>query len=718
MQIELWALSAVGLLYLASLFLIAHAGDRGWLPERWVRHPATYVLSLGVYATAWTYYGSVGFAAQQGYAFLTIYLGVTLAFALTPLLLRPILQITREYQLTSLADLLAFRFRHRATGALVTVFALIGVLPYISLQIKAVTESVLVLSRETPPAILALVFCLTLSVFAILFGARHLRPREKHAGLVIAMAFESLVKLVAILAVGLLAMFGLFGGPTGLSEWLADHPEMLERLQAPAREGEWMSLVLLAFAAAFLLPRQFHMTFTENLDPATLRTAAWGFPLFLLLLNLPIPVIFWAGEFLGLRLPADYYLLGVAASGPLPELATFLGFVGGLSAASAMVIVTTLALSSMCLNHLLLPLRRPGPEVDLYRWLIWARRLLIVAILAAGYGFYYLLEHRQGLVELGLTSFVAVAQFLPGVIGLLYWRRATGRGFIAGLAAGILAWFLLLILPLLKTAGISPLAPDITALQALFGLERWSLATFVSLSVNALLFALVSLFDRQSEAESRAATACVREPGETLPDRVRLHTPEQFEERLARALGPEVAAREVRQALRDLDLDPSERRPTALGLLRERIERNLSGLLGPGMAHMIVTEGIGLDESRSFALAETVRHVESRLEASHKRLRGLAAELDTLRRYHRQVLHELPLGVCSVSAGHKVVTWNTAMRRITGVADAEVTDRRIEDLPDPWAGMLRTFLGTEQAHLYKLQLRLKDQSRWFNLHKS
>ncbi|MFP4154781.1 MAG: ATP-binding protein [Halothiobacillaceae bacterium] len=718
MQIELWALSAVGLAYLASLFLIAHAGDRGWLPARWVRHPLTYVLSLGVYATAWTYYGSVGFAAEEGYAFLTIYLGVTLAFGLAPLLLWPILQITREYQLTSLADLLAFRYRHRLTGVLVTLFTLIGVLPYISLQVKAVTESVLVLSRETPPAVLALGFCVTLSVFAILFGARHLRPREKHAGLVVAMAFESLVKLVAILAVGLLALFGLFGGPGGLADWLAANPEMLDRLQAPARTGEWFSLVLLAFAAAFLLPRQFHMTFTENIDPATLRTAAWAFPLFLLLLNLPIPVIFWAGESLGLALPPDYYLLGVAASGPAPELATFLGFIGGLSAASAMVIVTTLALSSMCLNHLVLPALRPGPEVDLYRWLTRARRLLIVVILAAGYGFYSLLENRQGLVELGLMSFVAVAQFLPGVVGLLYWRRATGRGFIAGLAVGILAWVILLILPLMAHAGLIGAAPDVTALQALLGLERWSLATFVSLSLNTLTLALVSLLDRQTEAEERAAIACTREPAVTLPEKVRLQTPEQFEERLARALGPEVAAREVRQALRDLDLDHAERRPTALGLLRERIERNLSGLLGPGMAHMIVTEGIELAEGQSFALAETVRHVESRLEVSRNRLRGLAAELDSLRRYHRQVLHELPLGVCSVSAGHKVVTWNTAMARITGVADGEVTDRRIEDLPPPWAGMLRTFLANEQAHLYKLQLQLKGQSRWFNLHKS
>ncbi|MFP4243855.1 MAG: histidine kinase, partial [Ectothiorhodospira sp.] len=248
---EIGVLYAAGVAYLGLLFFIAHATERGWLPAALVRHPLVYVLSLGVYATTWTYYGSVGFAQAEGYTFLTIYLGLTLAFLLAPFLLAPVLRLVRDYQLTSLADLFAFRYRSQLTGVLVTLFMLMGVLPYIALQIKAVTDSVSVLTREAPPNLLALGFCATLGLFAILFGARHITPREKHEGLVVAIAFESAVKLGALLLVGGFALFQVFGGFGGLGDWLAAHPQALNTLNDPVSEGPWTSLMLLAFAAAF-----------------------------------------------------------------------------------------------------------------------------------------------------------------------------------------------------------------------------------------------------------------------------------------------------------------------------------------------------------------------------------------------------------------------------------------------------------------------------------
>ena len=267
MTFDLSILFLVTVAYLLLLFLIAYAADNGWISPKVARHPVTYVLSLGVYATSWTYYGSVGFAQAQGYNFLAIYLGVTLTFLLAPVLLMPILRLVRDYQLTSLADLFAFRFRSQTAGVLVTLFMLMGTLPYIALQIRAVTESLEILSQEVPPQLVALVYCVTLTLFAILFGARHVSPREKHEGLVVAIAFESLVKLVALLGVGLFAVFGIFGGLGGMTDWIAAHPAAVQALYEPVREGPWITLLLLAFAAAFLLPRQFHMTFTENQNP-------------------------------------------------------------------------------------------------------------------------------------------------------------------------------------------------------------------------------------------------------------------------------------------------------------------------------------------------------------------------------------------------------------------------------------------------------------------
>jgi Na+/proline symporter len=303
--------------------------------------------------------GSVGFAQTSGFGFLTIYLGVTFAFLLTPILLRPILRLVREYQLTSIADVFAFRYRSQWTGVLVTLFMLVAVLPYLALQIRAVSESMQVLTQETTPAVIGLGFCVLLILFAILFGARHITPREKHEGLVVAIAFESLIKLAALLVVGGFAVFGVFGGFGGLNDWLAAHPQALQSLYEPARNGPWVTLLVLAFAAAFLLPRQFHMTFTENIDPRTLTVASWAFPLFLLALNLAIPPILWAGPAAAPATRPDYYVLGITLTSGSSWLPT-LAFLGGVSAASAMMIVETLALAAMCLNHLILPLNFIG----------------------------------------------------------------------------------------------------------------------------------------------------------------------------------------------------------------------------------------------------------------------------------------------------------------------------------------------------------------------
>ncbi|MCG8068242.1 MAG: ATP-binding protein [Candidatus Thiodiazotropha taylori] len=717
MNHELWLLFGISVVYLAILFLIAFAADSGRIPERFIRHPSIYVLSLGVYATSWTYYGSVSFAETQGYLFLTIYLGVTLAFAFTPILFQPILRLTREYQLTSLADLFAFRYRSQLAGILVTLFMLLGTLPYIALQIRAVTDSLQVASQTVAPRILALIFCSTLVLFAILFGARHSTSREKHRGLVLAIAFESMVKLVAMLVIGATALFGVFGGFGGLEQWLADHPEALEKLYAPVREGPWATLILLAFAAAFLLPRQFHMLFTENLEPKALRTASWAFPLFLLLINLPIPIILWAGRAIELPIHPDFFALGISLEqGPswLPVLA----FIGGVSSASAMMIITTLALSSMTLNHILLPTNFPDPAVNLYRWLLLGRRLLIALIIMAGYGFYILLEKHQGLVQLGLISFVAVAQFLPGVVGLLYWRRATRLGFILGLLAGIAVWSATLLLPLLENSGFVRTEFDIPGLRLASGMDQWEFATFWSLALNTLLFVFGSLVSNQTLGEKEAANACCSESLVPMGGMVSAASTAQFTKQLSQMLGHEAAQREVEQALRDLSLTRSETRPSQLRRLRERIERNLSGLLGPQLAHMIINRRLQLDIHTQTALADSMRFIEDQLEHSRTRLRGLSADLDNLRRYHRQILLDLPLGVCTIDRLRTVTIWNLAMEVMTGVNARDAIGVSLHRLPEPWGHLLGGFASAADEHIHHLEVTHGNKSRWFNLHKA
>jgi len=717
MTLELPVLFGAVVGYLALLFLIAYAADRGWIPERWTNRPVVYVLSLGVYASSWSYYGSVGFARSHGFQFLTIYLGVTLAFLMSPLLLRPLLKLTREYQLISLADLFAFRFRSQTVGVLVTLFMLIGSLPYIALQIRAVTESLQVLTQQATPRVLALGFCAILILFAILFGARHIAPRERHRGLVVAIAFESLVKLIALLTVGLFAVFGVFSGPGDLNLWLAEHPQAIEALYEPVREGPWVTLLFLAFAAAFLLPRQFHMAFTENADPSALGTASWGFPLFLLLLNLAVPPILWAGSHLALDMSADYYVLGITLHQSPPWLPV-LAFLGGVSAASAMVIVSTLALSAMSLNHLLLPASYPDPRLDLYSWLLWGRRLLITVIILAGYAFYDLVVHNQGLVQLGLISFVAVVQFLPGILGVLYWPRANRIGFIAGLLGGMLVWGLTLLAPLLASSGFIPTGPDLSALAGESGLDHWGPATFWSLTVNGGLFVALSLFTCQSPAEQDAAKACRTEAFNPPTGVVSARATREFTDALAEIIGARTAEREVQQALGDLGMSESETRPSELRRLRERIERNLSGLIGPQMSHMIVNRRLVLDAHSKTALADSMRYIEDRLEDSHSRLQGLSAALDNLRRYHRQILLDLPLGVCTIDPEQTVLTWNLAMEVMTGLDTPSTLGRRLAALPAPWGETLAGFALSQDQHVHHMELRLGPRLHWFNFHKA
>ena len=717
MNHELATLFGAGFVYLLFLFLLAYVTDRGYLPNRLVSHPLIYTLSIGVYATSWSYYGSVGYAAHNGLLFLTIYIGATLTFVLSPVLLRPILKLCREYQLASLADLLAFRYRSQAAGVLATLFMLFGTLPYIALQIRAVTESLRVLSNEVPPNTIALTFCATLILFGVLFGTRHISPRQKHRGLVVAIAFESLVKLIVLLLIGGYALFGLFGGLQGLDDWLAANPEALAALYRPVTDSPWSALVFLSFAAAFLLPRQFHMLFAENLNPRALRTATWALPAFLLLLNLSIPVILWAGQRLNLTIDPDYFVLGITlANGP--SWLSLLAFIGGLSAASAMVIVTSIALASMSLNHLLLPASYPDPEMNLYRWILWGRRLLIGLIILSGYGFYAGLKHSESLVELGLISFVAVAQFLPGIAGLLYWRRATRAGFIVGLLGGICVWSLLLLAPLLYASEILVTDLGIPRLVAASGMNKWAFATFTTLSVNGGLFVLISLITRQSRGELEAARACCAETVMPLSGVVAANSPAEFRAGLAETLGAEMANREVNQALNDLGMRPQERRTSELRRLRERIERNLSGLLGPQLAHIIVNRRLELDPAAKTALADSMRHVEERLEASRSQLQGLSVELDNLRRLHRQILQDLPLGVCATDGEGKIVLWNLALERMTGLGAGALIGTPLKQLPHPWDGLLAGFARSQEDHIYRMELALSGKPRWYNLHKS
>jgi Na+/proline symporter/signal transduction histidine kinase len=540
-----WVIVLASFAYLGLLFAVAFYADRRAAAGRSViAHPVVYSLSLGVYATAWTFYGSVGRAAQDGVGFLPIYIGPTLMIALWWLVVRKIIRISKENRITSLADFVASRYGKSALlGGLVTVIAVVGILPYISLQLKAVYSSFTILlqypeivmpsnlAAEPVVGDTAFWVALMLAAFTIAFGTRTLDAAEHHQGMVAAIAVESLVKLLAFLVVGAFVTYVIFDGFGDVFARAATDPNiapMLTPLDGVAGSyASWCWLTILSMLAILLLPRQFQVAVIENVDERHLNRALWLFPLYMLAINVFVLPIAFGGL---LRFPtgtvdADTFVLTLPMA-ERHEWIALLVFIGGLSAATGMVIVETIALSTMVCNDLVMPilLRLPGLKLsersDLTEWLLTIRRGAILAILLLGYSYFRAAGEAYALVAIGLISFAAVAQFAPAVLGGIFWKGGTRRGALAGLVAGFAVWFYTLMLPafarsgwlpigLLETGpfGIEALRP--VSLFGLSGLDQTTHAMLWSMIANIGAYVGVSLAAAQSADEHRQATLFV-----------------------------------------------------------------------------------------------------------------------------------------------------------------------------------------------------------------
>lgn len=719
MSFSLYQILALGAVYLLLLFGIAFSTERGWIPARISQHPLTYVLSLCVFACAWTFYGAIDLAHEYGYGALAYYMGIGGLFIFAPLILSPLFRLLQLYQLGSIADLLAFRFRSKYVGGLTTVCMLLGILPLIALQLQAVTDTINILTYDPHTASsleqgqhMGILFCLSIAFFTAFFGS----SREQHHGLVTALAFESLVKAVALIAVGLFAVNSVFGGLPALQWWLVLHPENQQVLYTPIRNTSNHTLLLLFFSTAITMPHVFHMGFRENSNARTIQMATWGIPLYLLIISLPIYPILWAGFELGSDFAPEYFTIGVPLSANNPKLALF-AYLGGLSAATGAMIVITMALASMSLNHLVLPLLQSSTQRHgIYERLVFLRRFLIMGIALLGYGFYYLLDDRQGLTNLAIIAFIETMQFLPGILAVLYWPTANKAGFIAGLLTGTIIWFQGLLVPMISYERI--LTVPVLDLSIPLGMEHWSDIAMTALAANTLVFLLVSRFSHTSLEEQKAAELCSID-ALNRPMRLELDitSADEMKQRLASSLGEDIANNEVNQALQSLELQEDENRPYALRRLRDKVEANLSDLLGAAIAHEIMARLIPYKESDSPS-TEDIYYAENRLNEFQHRLTGLAREIDNMRRYHRQILDDLPLAICSFGYDEEILMWNKAMTTLTGIEAANIVGSRLQALPEPWLGLISNFFHGDREHSHKTQIKLNGRSHWISLHKA
>jgi Na+/proline symporter/nitrogen-specific signal transduction histidine kinase len=628
---------AASLAWLGALLAVAAWAEKRAAAGRSVVNRSTvYALSLAVYCTAWTYFGSVGRAAAGGPAFLAIYLGPTLAMGLGWLVLRKIVRIAREQRLTSIADFIASRHGHsRALAALVSLVALVGVVPYVALQLKAIAHGVVMLAGvQLSEGLIAAVAALLLAAFTIAFGTRQIDARERHEGLVAAVAAEAVFKLLAFVAVGLFVCWGLFDGPGDIAARVAADAGLAARLlPATGAAGAagfdfagWAALLLLAGLSVLLLPRQFQVAVVENVDERHIRRASWLFPAYLLAINLFVLPIAWGGLLLlGPQADADSFVLALPLHAGLPALA-LLAYLGGLSAATGMVVVEAIAVGTMVSNDLVLPaLLRRGASAGLAARLLLVRRAAIVALLALGWLYLQLAGESRSLVSIGLVSFAAVAQFAPALLLGLYWQGGTKAGALAGLAAGAALWAWLLFVPALAGAGGLPLAEGL----------------FWSLGANLVLYVGVSLCKPPQGAEAAQALRFVGalEPGAAervfWRGRVRPGTPAALAALLERVLGPGRGA-----ALATAGEAPAT--PQQL----QQAEALLAGAVGAATARALVATAA---EAEPLGAADVLRLADE-ARALHQRNQQLES-LDRLKDdFMSSVTHELRTPLTSIRA--------------------------------------------------------------------
>ncbi|WP_289295663.1 ATP-binding protein [uncultured Reyranella sp.] len=592
------AVLALSLAYLGLLFAVAYFGDR--YARDWSRNsvaPVVYGLSLAIYCTSWTFYGAVGRAATSGIDFILIYTGPVLVVTLGYPMVAKMVRLAKQHNVTSIADFLASRYgKSRAVGVTATLFATVGVLPYIALQLQAVSSSFRTIAAPLPwsgdargvvHADTSLIVAALMALFTILFGVRNVQASEQHRGMMLAIAFESVVKLLALLAVGPFVVWFLFDGPADMIGRLTEVPAVAERLTREASPLTWVVMSLLSGMAFLCLPRQFHVAVVEHDHPASLRTARWLFPAYLVLINLFVIPIAAAGLLLlGPSVSPDLYVLQLPLVGGESWLSAFV-FIGGLSAATSMVIVACMALSGMIGNELLMPYllrRQAGVARDMGPLVVLVRRAAVVLILMAGYAYERIISGYLPLASIGLISFCAVANFAPGLVLGLYWQRAHRFGVVAGLIGGFVVWLYALLLPTLRQgggsgAGAGPMAPLGPFLpEPLAALDPVLQGFLVCIAVNTALLVGVSLLVRPVGRDREQADAFVlgAEPP-PLPRRAPADAAriEELRQLLARFVGVERAARALSG---DLSLEAA----------LVRTERMLSGTLGAASARVIV----------------------------------------------------------------------------------------------------------------------------------
>lgn len=658
-MLSLNLLVAISLAYVALLFGVAFVAERRAARGKtgWLRAPMIYTLSLSVYCTAWTFYGAVGYAARSGLEFVTIYLGPTLVFIGWWWLLRKLVRIGRAQRVTSIADLISSRYgKSNGLAVLVTGMAVIASAPYIALQLQSVSlslavfdaESAEVMANPTGAVMDGLWVAIGLAIFTVLFGTRNLDANERHHGVVMAIAVEAVMKLVALLAVGVFVVWGLADGVGDILTRLDASPVSAWQVEG----GRWVGLIFVSAAAVICLPRMFQVMVVENADESHLSTASWAFPAYLMLMSLfVIPIAVVGLDLMPAGANPDLFVLTLPLSQDQNMLAA-LAFLGGFSSATSMVIVAAIALSTMVSNHIIMPVwlslqdgGKASVSGDVRRAMLFSRRISIAAVLGMGYAYFALSEGGEALAAIGLISFVGAAQVLPALLGGIFWRGATRRGAVAGLIAGFAVWAYTFYMPSVAVPGSvladivrdGPLGMGFLRPHGLFGLtglDPLVHALLWSMVLNAGLFLGVSLLSFPSPMERLQGAQFVNVFEHSTTPRSWAGGRAEAEDLLImaqRILGPDEAHNVFSAAARAQG--KTGYLPDTTPEFLMDLERELAGSVGAATAHAMIAQingGASVSVRELMAVAdETAQMMEysSQLEAKSRELEATATKL-------------------------------------------------------------------------------------------
>ncbi len=664
-------LSAVA--YIAILFGVAWFGDRRAERSRPKARPLLYALAISVYCTSWTFFGSVGVASRTGLDFLPIYIGPILLFTVGYPVLRHIVRVSKAERITSVADFMGARYgKSQYVAVVTTLIAAIAVLPYIALQLKAVSASVATMVPRVSDIVLfpvigdlALFVAAALALFAILFGTRHADATEHQDGMVLAVAVEALVKLVAFLTVGIYVTWVLFDGPSDLYQQAAATPEIAEKFARDLPGGGWLAQTALAAFACLLLPRQFHIAVVENNSPGEVRRAAWLFPAYLVAINIFVVPIAVAGMLrLGGNVDADLFVLEIPRLAG-NELITLFAFIGGLSAATAMVIVASVALAIMISNEIAVPALLRGTSrtwlpSNMGSFILNIRRTSIIIILLLGYA-YYRVAGTAALASIGLLAFAAIGQLAPAFFGGLLWRRATARGAVAGMAAGFAVWVYTLLLPTLAEAGLLPIAfiesgpfgMSLLRPQALFAIafEPFTHGVFWSLAANISFFVAFSLSRAPRPIERLQANIFVPRELAPLPILRPVRTSVtvgELRETVARYLGEERTNRSLERFADSLEQPLEADAQADLHILRFS-EQLLASAIGAASARLVLSLLLNRDDPSPANAHRLLDDAEQALQYNRDLLQS--------------VLDRVDQGVATFDSEYRLICWNRLFRQ-------------------------------------------------------